>query len=184
MRMKLILLLLFLGLIFFPLALAEQIVYTTEECGLVPEANLPPVTGSNIPLRQVTYTQTINLPKFDPGLGLLTGVHLTVDACGKQDFSIDNEDPGDGPFIFDISHSGLIRVTVPLPIPEIVDVVITNTTTIELPTDSDGIPDFVGDDSYSNTIEDCSDAPADKVYTQPSDLAVFTASSSGSTEFV
>ncbi len=56
MRMKLILPLLFLGLIFFPLALAEQTEQTTVECELVPGANLPPVTGSDIPLRQVTYT--------------------------------------------------------------------------------------------------------------------------------
>ena len=48
MRTKLILLLLFLGLIFFPLALAEQIEYTTEECEFVPGANLPPVSGSDI----------------------------------------------------------------------------------------------------------------------------------------
>jgi uncharacterized surface anchored protein len=169
---------------FLPLALAEQTEQTTVECGLVPGANLPPVTGSDIPLRQVTYTETIVLPKFDPGLGLLTKVHLTVDACGRQDFSIDNEDPGEGPFTFDLTHTGLIRVTVPLTIPEIVDVVVTETTTVLLPTDSDGIPDFVGDDSYSSTIENCSDAPLDKEYTLPSDLAVFTASSAGSTEFV
>jgi hypothetical protein len=181
MRMKLILPLLFLGLIFFPLALADQ---TDEVCEFVPGATLTPVPGSDIPLRQVTYSDTIALPKFDPGLGQLTKVYLTVDACGRQDFAIDNEDPGEGPFDFDITHSGLIRVTVPLLIPEIVDVEVTETTSITLPTDSDGLPDFVGNDSYTSTIEKCADAPADKEYTQPSDLAVFTASSAGSTEFV
>ena len=175
MRMKLILLMVFLGLIFFPLALAAQ---TDQVCEFVPGATLAPVPGSDIPLRQTAYLTSIDIPKFDPGLGVLEKVYLTVDACGRQNFQLDNEDPQ--PLsTFDVSHSGRIRVTVPAPISDVLDVEVSDTSHFTLPTDNDGAPDFVGTDSFSTLIEKCSDAPVNKVYDQPSDLAEFTASGPG-----
>jgi hypothetical protein len=171
MRMKLILLMVFLGLIFFPLALADQ---TAVVCKYVPGAALDPVPGSDIPLRQTAYSTTIDIPKFDPGLGVLEKVYLTIDACGRQSFQLDNEDPQ--PLsTFDVDHSGLIRVTVPVPVPDIVEVGISDSTRFTLPADNDGAPDFAGTDSYTKILEKCADEPANKVYDQPSDLAAFTA---------
>jgi hypothetical protein len=175
MRTKLILLMVFLGLIFFPLALADQ---TAQVCKLVPGAALAPVSGSDIPLRQTAYSTSIDIPKFDPGLGVLDKVYLTIDACGRQKFQLDNEDPQ--PLsTFDVSHSGKVRVRVPVPVPDVVDVEVSDTSHFTLPADNDDAPDFVGDDSYTRLIEKCANPPANKVYDQPSDLAEFTASSPG-----
>jgi hypothetical protein len=180
MRMKLILLMVFLGLIFLPLALADQ---TDEVCEYVPGAMLDPVPGSDIPLRQTAYTDSINIPKFDPGLGVLKRVYLTIDACGRQSFQLDNEDPQ--PLsTFDVDHSGLIRVTVPVPIPDILEVEVSDSNQFSLPSDNDGPPDFVGTDSYSIILEKCADEPANEVYDQPSDLAAFTSSGPGIPETV
>jgi hypothetical protein len=178
MRMKLILLLVFLGLIFFPPALAAQ---TAQVCKFVPGATLDPVPDSDIPLRQTAYSTFIDIPKFDPGLGTLKKVYLDIDACGRQNFQLDNEDPQ--PLsTFDVSHSGLIRVTVPAPISDVLEVEVSDTSHFTLPADNDDAPDFVGDDSFKTLIEKCSDAPVNEVFDQPSDLAEFTASGPGISE--
>ncbi|MBX7166644.1 MAG: PEP-CTERM sorting domain-containing protein [Pirellulales bacterium] len=122
-------------------------------------------------------TLNVPLPKFDPALGTLTKVTLTLDAntnAGSMDF--DNEAAGSTSVTLKVGASvvatgpGTLAVTA-VPLQSNAGVV---------SGDTDGAPDFVGTDAISVTGGSGFDSDSD-MSTAPAVLALFIASFLGET---
>lgn len=116
--------------------------------------------------------QTVSLPKFDPSLGTLTGVELTLDAnTDSGSIAWDNEagassdiDLGIGAEVTATAPSALTLVAIPLQV---------GSTTVDA--DNDGAADFIGTDAFTVTGGSGNDSDTDN----PGSFAAYIATFSG-----
>ncbi len=129
------------------------------------------------PVAVPSTTITVPLPKFDPTLGTLTKVTLTLDAeTSAGTISWDNEAPvasditlGIGAEVTATAPSALTAVAVPL-----------QTDSGQTDADNDGAADFLGTDAFAVTGGSGSDSDMD-MSTLPATLALYTATFLGET---
>ena len=132
---KWILLIALMGLIFGQLASAE---IDGPYCCVIP--------------RQTTdWNKECYVEQFDPSLGTLKKVIVNVESCGWQEFKLDSEDSS--PRIFTVHSTGSTETNGPN---VFIEVVLTPQFHEEnLSADSDDAPDFIGNDSFNFSIDDC-----------------------------
>ena len=130
---KWILLVAFVGLIFSQVAAAE----TTDP----QEINFPWMITDWPP-------QTGCVDKFDPSLGILDGVTLTIESCTDQQWAVDSEDSSDQDFR--VTSSAQTTSTLPNPLPggeSLILSIAPQDITQRLSADTDVAPDWTGTDA-------------------------------------
>ena len=98
------------------------------------------------------WSRTLSVDKFDPSLGVLTGVKVSADACASQLFMLDSEDSE--PQCWTVTTNAWLSAAMPdgtdfvLSLPE-------KTNQFCLSADLDEEPDFAGNDSFRFFIKEC-----------------------------
>ncbi|MGB4087590.1 choice-of-anchor E domain-containing protein [Methanothrix sp.] len=98
------------------------------------------------------WSRTLSVDKFDPSLGVLTGVKVSADACASQLFMLDSEDSE--PQCWTVTTNARLSAAMPdgtdfvLSLPE-------KTNQFCLSADLDEEPDFAGNDSFRFFIKEC-----------------------------
>jgi hypothetical protein len=102
-------------------------------------SGLENVFCESFPMQDADWTENITLPKFDPGMGILKSVDISVDFNISQNFMIENT----GNMNSSINSSIKSRLMVEIPDVEAITAN-ANTTLVEELDSFDGIRDFAG----------------------------------------